>query len=208
MLHPDLATEEAAQAIRDRWRAEASLRISPFLAEDRASAILDALRPQAFTLMATVSANLSFQYFAFALRPDETCDHVLCEFGRWLWSHGTEWLSGVTGLDLGPPSSRLVQSTLYTRGCYLDPHNDHDNVRQVAFVFGLTSEPIAEDAGGSLEFLDKDDRGHVTVRERRLPGWNTLDIFDVRTPVRQHRIPLVVRPMERRAITGWLYQRT
>jgi len=41
--------------------------------------------------------------------------------------------------------------------------------------------------------------------EVRPPGWNTLDIFDVRQPTRLHEVRMVTQPLERRAISGWLY---
>ena len=204
MLHPDLQTADAIASLQSRWRACASLRLEPFLAPDTASGLLTTLRRQPFTLMATVSPNLSFQYYSFALRPDDVCDHVLCDFGRWMWTDFARWMSSWTGLELAPPTDRLLQSSLYTKGCYLDPHNDWDGQRQVAFIIGLTPSPPEPRNGGHLEFLTTGAEG-VQLAERRAPGWNTLDVFDVREPVRLHRIPLVTEPVERRAISGWLY---
>lgn len=214
MLHPTLLADEALSEWRARWRAERCLRIAPFLREDIAEALLTALRPQAFTLIATISATLSFQYFSFTLKPEDSCDHVLCHFGRWLWTDGAEWLSALTDMPLGPPDDRLLQSSLYTKGCYLDVHNDYDGTRQIAFIIGLTrtltggDAPVhSADIGGQLEFLRAAPEGAELV-ERRPAGWNTLDIFDVRAPDRLHRVPVVTRALERRAISGWLYQRS
>lgn len=230
MLHPTLQTADAMDALRARWHNSPCLRVSPFLREDMALAILDALRPQPFTLIATVSATLSFQYWSFGMRPEDSCDHVLCKFGRWLWTDGASWLSTLTGMQLGPPADRVVQSSLYTRGCYLDIHNDYNGARQVAFILGLTppeppdarpqtstrtsSQTSPEtgpqtdrttDPGGHLEFWHMGPHGAELV-ERRPPGWNTLDIFDVRAADRLHRVPLVIAARERRAISGWFYQ--
>lgn len=209
MLHPDLQRTSSIDDLRARWRADPCLRIEPFLDDAVATSVLHHLRAQAFTLMASVSVNLSFQYWNFALQPDEACDHVLCKFGRFLWTDGVDWVSAVTGLELGPPLDRLLTSSLYSKGCYLDAHNDYDGSRQVAFIIGLTRNPIPVHDGGGLEFLqpvgDVEGGDGVRVTEIRSPGWNTLDIFDVRRPHRLHRVPLVTEYVERRAISGWFY---
>ena len=213
MLHPSLTSHDALSGLRSRWHERPCLRIAPFLDEKLAEAMVQALRPLPFTLMATVSPSLSFQYFAFSLRPEVSCDHVLCQFGRWLWTDGADWLSAITGMSLGPPADRILQSSLYTKGCYLDVHNDHDGARQLAFVVGLTpANPNTRTdenttSGGQLEFLTIGSNG-IEIVESRPPGWNSLDIFDVRAPDRLHRVPLVTHALERRAISGWLYQRS
>jgi Rps23 Pro-64 3,4-dihydroxylase Tpa1-like proline 4-hydroxylase len=98
----------------------------------------------------------------------------------------------------------MVTATLYSRGCYLDAHNDTDGSRALAFVLGLTREPWPAERGGHLEFLDTGG-GAIRVRERRPPGWNTLDLFDVRRPDHIHRVPLVEDPVLRLAVSGWFY---
>ena len=37
------------------------------------------------------------------------------------------------------------------------------------------------------------------------PGWNSFDIFDVTGAYHIHRISLMTRPAERRAVIGWLW---
>ena len=91
-------------------------------------------------------------------------------------------------------------ATLYTKGCYLAPHNDYDGTRAIAYVLGLSPRPWSAAQGGHLEFLSADGR---RVLERRAPGWNTLDLFDVHRAPPLHRVPLVTEHVERRTLTGW-----
>ncbi len=203
MLHASLRAPGAIDALAKRWSESGNLRIEPFLAEDVAQAALAAMQGEGMTLKAALSP-LRYQYFELLYTPEDACDHVLCRLGRWLWTDGVDLVSRITGMALGPPPARVMNCTLYTRGCYLDPHNDYDGERQVTYIIGMTREAWPADHGGHLEFLDVDPR-RVTVRERRPPGWNTLDLFDVSEPRHIHRVPLVRHPADRRAITGWLY---
>ena len=191
-------------ALRDAWRATGSLRVEGWLAADTPARLRDAARAARFELQVAPPTPLGFQYWSAAQVPDAACDHPLCELGRWLWSDGVAWVREVTGLALAPPADRQIVTTLYDKGSYLDPHNDFDERRQVAFVYGLTEERWPAEEGGWLEFLDVDPDG-VRVTERRSPGWNTLDLFDVRKPDRTHAVPILRRRAERRAIIGWLY---
>lgn len=206
MLHPHLMEPGVMAGLAAAWQAQGSLRLEPFLADDVAGALAGALRGQEHTLQATPPSTFMFQYWAHAFVPEPACDHVLCRFGRWLWSKGAAWVSTLTGLELGPPPDRVLMATLYSKGCYLDAHNDHDGHRQVAYVLGLTADAWPAEHGGYLEFLAVEGAA-IRVTERRAPGWNTLDLFDVRAPVRLHRVPMLTHAAERRAITGWLYER-
>jgi Rps23 Pro-64 3,4-dihydroxylase Tpa1-like proline 4-hydroxylase len=71
-------------------------------------------------------------------------------------------------------------------------------------VLGLTDEPWPADHGGHLEFLAVDGDALI-VTERRPPGWNTLDLFDVTGTACLHQVPIVTCDVERRAITGWFF---
>jgi len=79
-----------------------------------------------------------------------------------------------------------------------------DGARRVAYVLGLTRTAWPAEHGGHLEFLAVRD-GAVVVTERRAPGWNTLDLFDVVGTNRLHQVPIVTADVERRAIPGWFY---
>lgn len=203
MLHPELNAPPARRALRARWEETRSLRIEPFLAEDAAARLLEALRQAPFRLVTTSPGSFAYQLWEHTYAPEPACEHVLCAFGRFLHEDGLALVREVTGLPLAPREDRAVTATLYTRGCYLDAHNDSDGARAVAYVVGLTPGRWPAERGGHLEFLEPAG-GSVRVRERRAPGWNTLDLFSV-VEDRPHRIPIVRDPVERRAISGWFY---
>jgi hypothetical protein len=187
------------------WRERRSLRIEGLLAGDTARALRDALRGEPHVLAATRPPDFAYQYRSSSYAPEDACDHLLCHFGRWWWSEGVAFVSAVTGMALRPPPDRILTATLYGRGSYLDAHNnDHDGVRRCAFVLGLTEEIWPAEDGGHLEFLGVRD-GAVHVLERRAPGWNTLDLFDVTGIERIHQVPVITRAVQRRTFAGWFY---
>jgi Rps23 Pro-64 3,4-dihydroxylase Tpa1-like proline 4-hydroxylase len=203
-LHPRLRDPAEIAALREAWQRAHALRIGRFLDDDAALALRDALRDCLHQLQTPHDDTLSFQYWAFPQQPDLECDHVVCRTSRWLWTEGVAWVAELIGIELAGPEDRILVSTLYDKGSYLDPHNDWNGSRKVAYVLGLTEGSWPAEDGGWLEFLTADDDG-VHVLERRPPGWNTLDLFDVRSPDRPHAIPIVRRRLERRAISGWFY---
>lgn len=203
MLAPSLAGPGALQALQAEWSERASLRVEPFLDDEVARSLLDAARALDYTLLCEPADPLAYQYLVSSLVPDPDCDHPLCKFGRWLWSEGVAFASAITAIGLAPPEPPLVL-TNYDKGCYLDPHNDYDGSRKVGFVIGLTETAWPAEEGGHLEFLAGEPDG-VRVIERRPPGWNTIDLFDVRAPDRPHAVPIVRRRAERRAISGWFH---
>lgn len=206
MLHESLRSDESIARLRAAWALEPNLRIQPFLEEAAAQALLAALREQPHELLAGTPdvGGLQLQYLRYAFTPERACEHAVCEFGRWLHSEAVAWASRVTGKALASTPDGKVLATLYTQGSYLDAHNDYDGQRAVAFVIGLTPEPIPERLGGHLEFLGADDE-RVFVAERRAPAWNALDLFLVEAPDRPHRVSLVREPVERRAVSGWFH---
>lgn len=205
MLHPSLESASALAALRSQWQTTGSLRIAPFLADDAADAIATALRSQVHALDSRPDPGFGYLYWKLPWQPDPACEHLLCELGRWLFGDGAAWLSELTRMSLGPPPDRMLIATLYTKGSYLDAHNDYDGERQVAYVLGLTRDLPFDDRGGALEFLEVQG-DQVRVSERRPPAWNALDLFDVSKPVRMHRVPILTGRAERRAISGWLHK--
>ena len=188
----------------DAWKANGSLRLEGLLADDVARTIRDALRGQTHEMLAASPPAFSYQYGVLPYTPEEHCDHVLCQFGRWWWSDGTALAAAITGMELRPPEDRILVATLYQRGCFLDPHNDHDGARRCAFVLGLTEDSWSFAEGGHLEFLEAAG-GTIHVAERRAPGWNTLDLFDVSGTKHLHQVPVLTRDVERRAFAGWFF---
>lgn len=196
--------EHDVPALRAAWQERGSIRIERFLADEVAVALRDTARSTGHELTVSPPDKLAFQYWAATLVPEADCDHRLCLFGRWLWSDVVAWVSVLTDLPLAPPEDRLLVATHYDKGSYLDAHDDWDGARKIAFVLGLTDDRWPADQGGHLEFVAA-DADAVRVVERRAPGWNTLDLFDVRESARTHQIPILQRRAERRAISGWFY---
>ncbi|HTM21629.1 MAG TPA: 2OG-Fe(II) oxygenase family protein [Kofleriaceae bacterium] len=202
MLHPRLRDPDAVAALADAFAASGSLRIDSVLDERAAATLADALAAQPFALKSP-RGDLRFLYYEHAFVPETGCDHPTCAAGRWLWSEAAALAGRLAGAALGPPVDRMVTATLYSRGCYLDAHNDTDGSRALAFVLGLTRDTWPAERGGHLEFLHG-----LAVRERRAPGWNTLDLFDVRAPRHTHRVPMLLDPVLRLAVSGWFYPAT
>jgi hypothetical protein len=200
MLHPELDTA----AVRDAFARTGSIRIERFLDDSVLAALRDEVRVAPHTIQVGDRIDFGYQYWVYGYVPDAGCDHVMCRFGRWLFGEGAAWLGEVVGFPLVAPDDRQVIATHYDKGSFLDPHNDYNGARKVAFVLGLTAEEWPYEDGGWLEFLASEESA-VHVAERRPPGWNTLDLFDVRAPVRSHAIGILRRRAERRAISGWLY---
>ncbi len=200
MLHPDLRDPGRVAELQAAWAETGNLRLDPFLDPQAALALRDALRGLPHELTSEPVWQLGFQYFRYPWQPQADCDHVTCAFGRWWRGEGAAWLGRLAGRALVSNPGEQLQASLYGKGCFLEWHNDHDGVRQVAYVVGLTEQRWDPADGGHLEFLHG---GQVT---RRAPGWGTLDLFDVSVeataPV--HRIPLMTQAHERRAFLGWL----
>ncbi|MBP8810663.1 MAG: 2OG-Fe(II) oxygenase [Kofleriaceae bacterium] len=191
---------EAAAA----WRARPNLRLTDLLADDAIAALHDAVAALPHPLEARAAPDFAYQYGAVASPPEDACDHVWCQFARWWWTEGVALASAITGRALAPPADRALMSTRFRRGSYLDPHNDHDGARVIAYVVGLTRASWPAEHGGQLEFLAVED-GQVVVTERRAPGWNTLDLFDVTGTAHLHQVSIVTADVERRALPGWFY---
>jgi hypothetical protein len=201
-------------AARRAWDASGNIRVPGFFADDQADRLAGSLATQAFEL--TRSSDDMYQYWRSDLYFEEGCDHPLCALGRWLRDDAPAILGGVTGIPLGPAPEPIVSGNAYGKGSFLDTHNDFGKGRAVAFVLGFTREPWDASEGGWLEFLDRGRAwGDVTPAERdspdvnvlcaRPPGWNTLDLFDVRGPDRWHRVTILRTHRLRTTISGWLY---
>lgn len=205
MIHPDLLAPGATDALAAAWAERGSLRIAPLLAPEAAEAVEAALMQQPMSLLSPAPGGFRYQYWALSYHPDETTDPTLAALGRWIHGGLAALCSKLTGRRLGPPADGRLLSTLYTRGCYLDPHNDADGRRSVAYVIGLSRPSWPASEGGHLEFLSVSG-GAVVVSERRLAGWNSLDLFDVSARAPLHRVPPLLTDRQRRVFAGWLYE--
>lgn len=188
-------------AQRAAWAAREGLRIEGFLPPGQAEALLAALRALPHPLRASEGA-LGFLYGECTLVPEPDCDHPLCAFGRWWHDAGRAFVADLSGLALASPADHRVVGMHYGKGGYLDCHNDYDGQRAVAYVLGLTPAAWPWEEGGHLEFVAVEGDAEVLV-ERRPPGFNTLDLFDVSTGGPLHRVPILTAHHERRTISGW-----
>jgi hypothetical protein len=205
----------ADEAVRAAWEAShGNVRIDGFLAPEEVDRLATALSGQAFEL--TRSSVDMYQYWRSDLHYDAACDHVLCALGRWLHDEAPAIAGRWTGMALAPDRDELLSANLYSKGSYLDVHNDFGKGRAVAFVLGLTREPWSAEEGGWLEFVrrgrpwgelspEERDSPDAEVLLRRPPGWNTLDLFDVRGQDRWHRVTLVRTHRARLTVSGWFY---
>lgn len=189
-------------AARAAWQARQSVRFAPFLDDTIARQLRDELRAQAYAA-SVLPPTVRLQYEVFSNVPEAGCDHYTCRFGRWLWDELPAWLEQLTGTRYRPPVARDMVAMMYRRGSYLDIHNDRDPVRKLAFVLGLTTEWWPHEHGGHLEFLEADDATGLRLTERRAPGWNTLDLFDVQHHDRLHQVPQLTIDVERLTVSGW-----
>ncbi len=203
-LHPRLRDPSVIRALSDTWRRNRSLRLTPLMTVEAALEVQAALLESTFSLLAPPPGQFRFQLWTLSFPPEAAPDPVLAAFGRWLLSDVVDLCAAITGLPLVPAADRMLLAALYTRGCYIDPHNDADGARRVAYVVGLTEGSWPAEEGGHLEFLSV-ERDAVVVTERRPPGFNSLDLFDVfdRHPI--HQVPPMLNDHPRRVFAGWFY---
>jgi len=194
-------------ARREAWAQRRSVRVPAVLTEASAHAIQGALRQQPHHAVSAPPDRFGFQYWKHTWTPQTAASPALAAFAHWLHRDFVEWIAAWTGQNLSPHPSLEVTATLFGYGCYLDVHNDWGYDRALAFVFGLTATDWPAAEGGHLEFLQADNEA-ASVVERRPPGWNTVDVFDVSGRNAFHRIPILTAARERRVISGWLYRPT
>ena len=217
MINPKWRDGAGLSGITADYASTHRIRVTDALVAEEAAALLLAQRQAPFTLRGHRADHLGWQqgqtngldlqYWHCPIQPDSTeLPEALTAFARWIWRDGLAWVEQITGEQLAPPPDAQLMATAFTKGSYLDPHNDYDGRRAVAFVFGFTPEPIPPAHGGQLEFLSLKG-GQARVELRCPPAFNTLDLFDARSKPRIHRVSLARELMERRALTGWFYTR-
>ncbi len=203
-LNPSLKSPTEIEGLGRRWKEHPNLRIRSFLSENHVLSLWTELSHRALHFHTTTPGNFRYQYWADAVHIDNEQNPVVASFARWLYTDALSWISQWSEQALTPPEDRQFLTTLFTQGCYLDPHNDADGKRAIAFVLGLTRERWKEEEGGCLTFLEADDT-NVSLVERRPPGWNTLDLFSVHNRTYLHEVQLLRTDRKRRAMAGWFY---
>ncbi len=201
LLEPDVLRRLAA----DYAAAGGTIRVSEVLAPGLAGVLPDALRGLPFSAHCEQDEHVRCFFWrcivAIPGPEEEPLPAPLDRLGRFVKHDLPALASAITGRRVLGPTEDWIPVCLYQKGSYLDEHEDHGVGQATAFVLGLTRGAWAPEAGGHLEFL-ADDR--VTLLERRAPGFDTLDLYDVRPVVRWHRVPLLTEHVERLTVSGWL----
>nr|XP_023022848.1 prolyl 3-hydroxylase sudestada1 [Leptinotarsa decemlineata] len=115
-----------------------------------------------------------------------------------------QWVMNITGLNLTHVSATC---SLYSNTDYLLVHDDQREDRMVAFILYLTGkEGWNESKGGSLQLLNKDDKGQpLDVVRNIIPSNNQLVIFPV-TSDSYHQVAEVTCMDDcRLSINGWFH---
>ena len=204
MLHPYYAEGVGFEAVQKMWDTHKNVRLEHAFEAELIDSIYETLPTLPFTLTHQVADDFSYQYYKTII--DRQWDPFQPSATLWTWlnGEGLDWLEAITGLELAPPGPKTVSAALYTKGCYLEPHNDSGHHRNIAFVIGFTPHQWAVEHGGHLQFLDEDG----VITERRAPGYNTFDFFDVSDNANCHEIPMLLQHVQRYSISGWFSMRT
>ncbi len=191
-LH-DAAIAPLAQA----FATEGAVRIERAFDEAVAAAALEALRGEAH-IPDLHPHEHGYQLWRSSWVPEPACAHDLCGLGRWLFAEGRQLAERVSGLQLGVGEGGVLVSDRHHKGMYVEPYDEADGVRAVAFQVGLTPCTWPAEWGGHVQVLGPDD----AVRSSWAPDWNTLDLFDVRVQARR-RLPILREHTEGFVISGW-----
>lgn len=205
-LHPRLLEPDTLRALAEQFAAGGgNVRVPQVLAPGLADALPDVLRELPFSAHCVDDDHVCCFFWRCVVQiPPEgepPLPPPLDRLGRFVKHDLPALASAITRRAIVGPVEDWVPVCLYRKGSFLDDHEDHGVDRAAAFVLGLTAGSWPASDGGHLEFLS-DDR--ATVLERRPPGFDTLDLYDVRPVVRWHRVPLLVEHVERLTVSGWL----
>ena len=189
------------QTLQQHWRRDESIRIEGILPDDVAHQWAQTILRCPLRSYLQHDEHIRCFMWRCTFTPD-TLPTELMATADWVNHTLPHYLSELTGLNIGalqPPSLPLA---VFRKGSYLDTHNDFGNGPSIAWVLGLTSEPWTDEDGGCLEFMA--DQHSETVIERRLPGFNTLDVYTVFPHPRWHRVSIVKTHKHRVTISSWL----
>jgi hypothetical protein len=201
-LHPRLHDPAVLAELRARFAAQGGcLRIDEVLMPGIAAALPEALLALPFEPYHVHDEHVRCLFWRCIVAVHDELPWPFDWLGRFVTSDLPALVAAITGREVAGLTEDWLPVCLFTKGSYLDAHEDHGVGRATAFVLGLTREPWPADDGGHLELL-ADDR--ETVVERRAPGFDTLDLYDVRPVVRWHRVPLLVEHHRRLTVSGWV----
>jgi hypothetical protein len=204
-VHPRLRDRDVLAALRETWRRDGCLRIESVLAPGLAASLAPALIALPFAAYRKDDEHARCFFWRCIIEipppgaplPPPPFDAIARFIGRDL----TELASAVSGRSLRGLVRDWIPVCRWRKGSFLDAHEDYGVGRAIAYVLGLTRETWPAEHGGHLEFLASD---RETVLERRAPGFDTLDLYDVRPVERWHRVPLLVEHHERLTVSGWI----
>lgn len=206
-LHPRLGDPGEVAALAARWRETGGcLRIDGLLAPGLAEALEGALLELPFESHLEHDEHVRcFFWRCIVAVPGPDAPPLPPPFdraARLVLRDIPALAAAISGRPVRGPTSEWVIACRYRKGSYLDVHNDHGPGQAIAYVVGLTRAAWPAEQGGHLEFLASD---RETVLERRAPGWDTLDLYDVHPAPRWHRVPLLLEHAERLTLSGWIH---
>ena len=189
------------RALRPDWDRDNNLRISNVLPEETAHAWADHILKS--PLQSYLQHDEHIRCFMWRCTyPFEQVPDALRDAAHWVQETLPKQLSQLTGLTIGGPQPPSLPLAVFRKGSYLDTHNDYGAGPSLAWVLGLTRDPWTEADGGCLEFMAGPHSDQVL--ERRLPGFNTLDVYTVHPHARWHRVSLVRQHGHRVTLSSWL----
>lgn len=204
MLAPHWDEGSHRAELQTLWQSKRKLRLEYAFDADIINAVYQALPQLPFALSHSKATDLGFQYWKAALDGGHSLPPPIHNLVEWLSGPAIGWVSEITGCLLGRVPTHGMAACLYTKGSFLETHNDLDATRVIAFVVGLTPTSWPASEGGHLCFHAGQ---HATEPvEQRPPGYNTLDLFDVQKGDCWHSVPIVRSHLQRYTIAGWFHR--
>ena len=189
------------ERLQAQWGQDENLRIEHVLADDVAHRWADAILQCPLRSYFQHDEHIRCFMWRCTFTPENTPPE-LTDAAKWVNTTLPNLLTQLTGRTIGPPNPPSLPLAVYRKGSYLDTHNDFGAGPSLAWVLGLTRDPWTEADGGCLEFMESQQS--ETVLERRLPGFNTLDVYTVHPRDRWHRVSLVRTHGHRVTLSSWL----
>ncbi len=201
IINKDLIKEENREKLKERYTngmPYKHLVIDNFLNEEEARKIFDALKEEKFEYKESDLFSLN--------QTDDlmhTKNNTLKKFYEFFSSKEfEEWVEKISGIKLKIGKIDMAGS-LYKNGDYLLCHDDKLEGRKIAYVYYLSRDFKKED-GGTFVLFDSENGMPWIAREKHIPIWNSLLIFEVGDKS-FHEVEEVLSDKKRYAIGGWLH---